>query len=175
MLRYLAVGGVAFQLVHMVEHLAQAAFWVMHPTAIPWLTPWAAAGRDALSSDPATGAELLHLVGNAVFLAALAALTVLTARLTATDRSFLRQALWVQGFHVFEHLLLTVSWLLVGRALGFSTLFGMLDGAALSSFRVVWHFLINLSATGLALRAFLHHLPVWAPQLAPRRAPQPTA
>lgn len=152
-----AVGGIGFQVLHLVEHVAQLGYWGLHPNHAPWLTPWAEAGRDALAvgGDPATGSELLHLTGNVVFLAGLAALTVHVRRTSAGRIAWLRPALTVQGFHVVEHVLLTASWVLSGRALGFSTLFGALSGTTLSTYRIWWHFLVNVGATALAVAALL--------------------
>ncbi len=157
LLLYVGVGAVAFQGAHFFEHILQAGYWVLHPTEAPWLTPWAATGRDLLaaSGDKITGAEYLHLVGNAVFFVGLIALCMLFAgagRKLAEMRS-LKAAVWVQGFHVGEHVVLTASYLMFGKALGFSTMFGLLQGTALSTHRVWWHFTINLLATIYAVRA----------------------
>ncbi len=155
--QYVGVGGLTFQVVHFLEHTLQAGYWMGHTSQPPWLTPWAAAGRDMLAfgGNPGTGTELLHLIGNVIFFAGLVALCNLVygygARLR--DVPALAGALWVQGFHVFEHLLLTGTYLVAGRALGFSTLFGALEGAVLGGTRVWWHFTINLVATVLAVRA----------------------
>jgi hypothetical protein len=54
---------------------------------------------------------------------------------------------------VLEHLLLTFTLLLLGEASGFSTLFGALSNATLWTYRVWWHFAINLFATVYATRA----------------------
>lgn len=146
----LAMGGIGFQIVHFVEHTAQLGYWFAHPTAAPWLTAWAEAGRGWLSHDPGRGNELLHLVGNAIFLAGLVALWYLA---TPKLNDKLNRALWVQGFHVVEHTLLTASFLVWGVARGFSTLFGALETTSLFVFRVWWHFVFNLAATWYAVGA----------------------
>jgi len=150
-----AAAGIGFQVVHFVEHLAQLSYWALHPAEAPWLTPWAEAGRDALAvgGDPATGTELLHLLGNVIFLVGLVALWRYARRSGEREGGALRAGLWLQGVHVGEHVLLTGSWALFGRALGFSTLFGALSGPALAGFRVWWHFLMNLAVTVLAVVA----------------------
>ena len=40
-----AVAGVAFQVFHFLEHGLQLGYWFLHPTAAPWLTPWAVLGQ----------------------------------------------------------------------------------------------------------------------------------
>ncbi len=153
-----AVAGVAFQVAHFVEHIAQLGYWFMHPLEAPWLTPWAAVGRDALAAggNAATGTELLHLIGNVVFFVGLIGLCVTLAckRRALGDHPPLRKAVSWQGFHVVEHIALTTTWLLFGKAIGVSTLFGLVAaGPFLSSYRVWWHFMINLIATVYAVRA----------------------
>ena len=149
---YLGVAGLAFQVGHFGEHLAQFGYWVLHPTATPWLSPWAIASRDVLSADPAFGVELLHLVGNVVFLLGL----LLLMRLPAAHRihnPMLRTAAALQLVHVAEHVLLTLTRAWTGSAIGFSTAFGYLQGGQLSSYRVLWHFVVNLIVTAYAVRA----------------------
>lgn len=149
---YLVVAAIAFQVVHFGEHLAQITHWAIHPSAPPWLTPWAADARDALSGDPAVGVELLHLLGNAFFLVGLVAMWLLPAAQGAA-RADVRIATGLQVVHVLEHVALTVTLTLGGTALGISTGFGTLSGGALSSYRVVWHFVFNLVVTAYAVRA----------------------
>lgn len=150
-----AVAGIGFQVFHLVEHVAQLGYWGAHPGHPPWLTPWAEAGRDALAlgGDSATGSELLHLMGNVIFLVALVALWLYARGSGLSNVRALRPALALQGFHVGEHVFLTATWVLWGRALGFSTLFGALTGPALATHRIWWHFLVNLGATALGVAA----------------------
>jgi hypothetical protein len=152
-----AVAGIGFQVFHFVEHVAQLTYWGIHPGHPPWLTPWAEVGRDALAldGDPATGSELLHLVGNVIFLAALLALWRYVRGSGLGRVRALHPALVLQGFHLGEHVLLTATWVLWGRALGLSTLFGALSGPSLGTYRIWWHFLVNLAATVLAVAALL--------------------
>jgi hypothetical protein len=149
--QYVAVAGITFQVIHLVEHVAQTFYWFLNPSAAPWLTPWAVVGRDMLvvGGRVVTGNELLHLFGNALFFAALMAMAYV-ARSFGRDRSafpHLPKAITTQGLHVAEHVLLTLSTFVVGRPLGVSTLFGFADGAWGSSYRVWFHFLINAVAT----------------------------
>lgn len=125
----LAAAGIGFQIFHAAEHIAQAGSWLAQPAALPWLSPWARNGVDVLAGltdgRHGTGAELLHLLGNLVYLTGLAA----ALRLAVTQhrpRRLLRVALWVQAVHVVEHVLLTTTWLAVSRPLGVSTAFGAL-------------------------------------------------
>lgn len=158
-IRDIAVAALIFQVVHFVEHVAQLGYWMTHPTEAPWLTPWAMAGRDLLVVDgtPASGNELLHLVGNLIFLAGLVALIALVWRLGQSigEVPFLKPALWLQGIHVLEHVLLTGTYLAAGKAIGFTTLFGLAQGPFGSGLRVWAHFLLNLVGTYFAVRAVL--------------------
>lgn len=160
-----AVAGMAFQVFHVAEHGLQLGYWLLHPTQAPWLTPWAAWGRDVIAAQvdgqPATGAELLHLVGNALFLIALVAMLIAAARMRTASQSgsgdagrrSLRIATWVQTAHVIEHVVLTGTWMMLGRANGVSTLFGLVPGGAIGGATRVWiHFLINAAATYWAIR-----------------------
>lgn len=152
-----AIAGVVFQVIHFIEHGAQLGYWFLHPTAAPWLTPWAVTGRDALAAGGNTvlGNELLHLVGNTLFFVGLVGLCILVERggVRMGDIRPLKMAVMIQGFHLFEHVLLTASFALTGSALGFSTLFGNVSGVAGSTYRVWFHFLINLAATVYAVKA----------------------
>lgn len=159
MVRDVAIAALVFQLVHFVEHVAQLSYWAMHTSSAPWLTPWAIAGRELLVVDgtPASGNELLHLVGNLIFLAGVLALVglVFSARQSPGEIPFLKPALLLQGAHVIEHVLLTGTYLAIGDAVGFTTLFGLADGAFGSGLRVWAHFLLNLVATYFVSRAVL--------------------
>lgn len=156
-LGYVAAAGLAFQVFHLVEHGAQLTYWVAHPSDAPWLTPWAQFGVDTLTvrAVPGLGGELLHLLGNLVFFGALLALAGMAVRRSSHASRSLRWSLGIQGFHVAEHALLTLSVLFLGRALGVSTAFGLLlDTGALGSSTRVWvHFSINLAATITAVVA----------------------
>lgn len=155
--QYVAVAGIAFQIVHLIEHLAQTGYWFMHPADAPWLTPWAVVGRDMLvvGGRIVTGNELLHLVGNGLFFGALMAMVwVAKAHRLPTDRfPSLGKAVAAQGIHLAEHVLLTLTVFTVGKSLGISTLFGFATGSWGSSYRVWFHFIINAIATYYAAMA----------------------
>lgn len=156
------VGVLIFQVVHSAEHVAQVVYWLFNPTAGPWMSTWAMGLTMGLGSVSGggipLGMELLHLIGNAIFLAGL----LLAARLPErfhNDES--RKWLWIatllQVAHVAEHVLLTASVALGGSALGLSTLFGLLTPGtpAAVGYRVLFHLTINLVATYFAMRAVL--------------------
>lgn len=153
----LAAGLLLTQTVHVAEHLVQFGYWVTHPTEPPFLTPVATIGRDALApaarGAAAGGAELLHLLGNGLFLAGLGLLGAHLDRVGRPRPSALRGAVLVQCVHLAEHVLLTMTWYATGTALGVTTLFGSLGGAAASSLRVIAHLLLNLAPTTLAVVA----------------------
>lgn len=159
MVRDVAIAALVFQVVHFIEHVAQLGYWMSHPAAAPWLTPWAIAGRDALIVDgtPASGNELLHLLGNLIFLVGVFALVALVWRVGQSigEVPFLKPGLWLQGIHVIEHVVLTGTYLAMGKAAGFTTLFGLAEGAFGSGLRVWAHFLLNLVGTYFVVRAVL--------------------
>lgn len=122
------------------------------------MTPWAHALALGLSrlvgrpTDATAGMELLHLVGNSITAAALLAAVI--ALRAAPWARWVRLGAGLQGFHLAEHATLTVSWLVVHRAIGMSTGFGLIPaGPWLWSYRVWWHFLVNLAVTLVAVAA----------------------
>ena len=157
LLRDIAVAALIIQMAHLIEHMAQLTYWSMNPSEAPWLTPWAVAGRDLLAVDgtPAGGNEILHLLGNVIFLGGILALGALVWRSgrKAKEVPYLSQAIILQGIHVAEHILLTVSYLAFGSVIGFSTIFGTAQGVFGSSLRIWAHFLLNLTATYYAVRS----------------------
>lgn len=154
-----AVAGIAFQLGHFSEHVAQAGYWVTHSSEAPWMTPWAHALADSFGAlapgTPGFGMEALHLTGNAIFLAgAVAALAVLSRVGVPRATTLARRAVWAQAVHVAEHVALTTSVATGSKPLGMSTLFGTLDpGQALWTYRIWWHLTINAVATTLIVLA----------------------
>lgn len=158
----IAAGGLAFQVVHVLEHGLQLGFWFAKPGGGAWLSSWASGTADGLyyfcslvpSGDApmSLGVEMLHLTGNVIFLGGLTAWQVAMRSENRSIRS-LDRAETVQLFHVVEHVLLVGTLLLFGKATGFSTMFGFVEGSALVATRVWFHFGINAIATGLALRA----------------------
>lgn len=164
-----AMGAAAFQVLHALEHVLQFGYWVGHPSEPPWMTPWAMVGMHAFADlgDPsplALGTELLHLVGNSIFLVGVLTLALLVRILAPGSRAArtTRLTLYLQGFHVLEHVALTLSFVWVGKAMGLSTFCGLVDpGPLLWTYRVWWHFLINAVATIMLVRAIVRLWPHW--------------
>ena len=158
------VGAVGFQVFHFLEHGLQLGYWIFNTKQKPWLTPWAQTGVDGLAfwcqiwpgSGRAgqRGAELLHLVGNTIFLVGVLALFVL-ARETRTRNRSIQGAVLFQGLHFVEHILLTATVFVTGSGWGASTMFGRWSGSELSSHRVWWHFTVNAIATAIAVSALV--------------------
>jgi hypothetical protein len=118
------------------------------------MTPWGdglARGFGRIdTARPALGMEILHLVGNMIFLAGLVGVLVLTCRAPGVRaRRWGRMGVLMQGLHGLEHLTLTLSvWFGAPRAIGVSTWFGLMHpGPGLWTYRVWWHFLANVMGT----------------------------
>jgi hypothetical protein len=148
--------GLVGQIGHASEHFFQVGYWVGHPQHFPWMTPWGdglARGFGQIApSRPSLGMEILHLVGNFIFLAGLVGVVVLTRPLAASaGRRWGRMGVWMQGIHGLEHLSLTLSVAFgAGRAIGLSTWFGLIPpGPGLWTYRIWWHFLANLLGTAI--------------------------
>jgi hypothetical protein len=155
------VVGVIGQIGHLTEHVAQVGYWFQHPNSPAWMTPWGnALARGFGQVDtfkPTLGMEILHLTGNFIFLAGLAAVMVITRRARRTRTRFWgKMGVWMQGFHGLEHLSLTLSvWFGASQAIGLSTWFGQLTpGPGLTTYRIWWHFTANVIGSiifGIAL------------------------
>lgn len=151
-LALVAASGLGFQVLHVAEHVVQSGVWAAAPDRPPFLTPWATWGAEALAvtGDPALGQELLHLLGNAVFLVGLLALTAGTR----TPSRTLKSALAWQGGHLLEHVALSLTTAVWGRAIGVTTLLGTLDaGPSMWRLRVLAHLGLNSIATLFAVIA----------------------
>jgi len=159
-------GALVFQGVHFIEHAAQLSYWILHRYSPPYFTPWAASTRMGLAywcrvwggqgGPLARGSELLHLAGNLIFFGGLIGLMA-AARKADSSLGWRcsRQAAIVQGLHVIEHAALTGSLFLTGTARGLSTLFGTIAPTSTGAvaYRIWFHFIVNLWATALAVRA----------------------
>ncbi len=154
-LRQLVLAGGLVQSVHALEHALQMAVWVRRPGLGAWLTPWTAQARDGLAvvaGGAPLGTELLHLVGNAFFLAA----AVAAVRLfDGVDE--LRRARTIQALHVLEHCALVLSVAAIGRPVGLTTALGLADptSARMVAIRITAHFAINAVATWLFVAGLL--------------------
>jgi hypothetical protein len=155
--------GVLGQIGHLQEHVAQAAYWIGHPNSPAWMTPWGtglAKGFGGLvdTAKPTLGMEILHFVGNLVFLAGLTAVMCITTRARHTKtRRWAKMGVWMQGIHGLEHLSLMVSVWVGGKAIGLSTWFGLLEaGPGATTYRVWWHFLANVIGSVIFAIALYH-------------------
>lgn len=148
----------AFQIVHFGEHTYQTSVWLAGEREKPQMTAlgmWAMheVGMMFFPDEPflrqsKLGLEVLHLVGNGIFLIGIIALY-----------SFIRvkSVLWamiIEGFHLYEHVSLTVSALALNKSIGMSTLFGLpIGGLEQVALRVWWHFIFNAIPTALVVIA----------------------
>ena len=151
----LAVLGTVFQAGHFVEHAVQAGQWLFVKRSAPWMSDLACWLSVHMGATMAKGMEVLHLTGNLIFLATL----FLWLVLDRSNNAWIRRAFLVEAFHLTEHISLTATIFLYGKAVGWSTLFGFApavfghDGAV--GFRVLWHFGMNLIPSALMLWAML--------------------
>ena len=98
------------------------------------------------ASDPSRqmtmGMEILHLIGNGIFLATIAGVFYFI------PSRWVRYAFYIEGAHMCEHIALTLSAYYLGKPIGLSTMFGQApiwwgkDAAV--GYRVSFHFLMNL-------------------------------
>lgn len=155
--------GMAFQAGHFAEHAYQFGHWVLVDRTKPWMSDaanWLAVKAGVLGdlcgiTSSTIGAELLHLGGNSIFLATLAALVYLK------PSKPMKWALGIEAFHLTEHMMLVASVALVGKPFGWSTLFGFAPSLlgsmnAAVGYRVGWHFVLNLIPTILMMVAFMY-------------------
>ncbi len=152
---YLAVAaGFGLQTFHTFEHIIQVVFWGKNPWAAGFMSPIAkkaAAGLESIAATslgwngrPTLGMELLHLVGNSLFLLGIAALLI--GAPFRAKRAGATLAFTFEGIHLLEHIVLTATTVAGYPAWGNSTLFNTLSGAQLSTHRIWWHFVMNIAA-----------------------------
>ncbi|MEQ1883189.1 MAG: DUF6008 family protein, partial [Burkholderiales bacterium] len=126
--------GLVFQVGHFAEHAVQFSIWVLGDYSNvcgrdkPWMSPWVMGLVSQLgilvapSAEPARqmmlGMEVLHLIGNGIFLTALVCLYL------CLPSKWVRWALYIEGFHLYEHIMLTATAFFIGKPIGLSTLFG---------------------------------------------------
>jgi hypothetical protein len=167
-----AGAGLAFQVGHFLEHAMQFAVWILGDLSnicgrdTPWMSPpvteavrWAGMGMfptaDA-SRQMMMGMEILHLIGNSIFLISLVCLYY------CVRSKWIRWALYIEGFHLYEHLMLTLTAYFVGKPIGLSTLFG--GSSVIGSrefavgYRVTWHFAMNLLPMPFAMIGLMQHM-----------------
>jgi hypothetical protein len=182
-LAVVAALGLLFQVGHFVEHAFQFAVWALGDLSnicgrdTPWMSPWVTElvrqiGTSLLpSSDPSwrmmIGMEVLHLVGNSIFLTGLAALYY------CVRSSWVRWALYIEAFHLYEHVMLTTTAYFVGKPIGMSTLFGAVnvigDREFAVGFRVTWHFAMNLLPMPFAMIGLREYRRMTCPRMRHQR------
>lgn len=146
-----AILGTGFQVGHFTEHAIQAHEWLFVDRTQAWMSGLACLLSLTFNANMARGMELLHLTGNLVFLA------TLFIWLNLRPDVWMRRAFLVEAFHLTEHINLTATVFLYGKAVGWSTAFGYAavlfghDGAV--GFRVLWHFGMNLIPSAFMLYA----------------------
>lgn len=161
-----------FQVGHFAEHAFQFAVWILGDLSnicgrdTPWMSPWVTelvrqAGMLLFPTSDAArrmmlGMEALHLVGNSIFLAGLVSLFY------CVPSKWVRWALYIEAFHLYEHIMLTATAYFTGKPIGLSTLFGGVGVLGDREFavgcRVTWHFAMNLLPMPFAMAGVMDYL-----------------
>jgi hypothetical protein len=161
--------GLAFQVGHFAEHAIQFGIWILGDLSnicgrdTPWMSPWVTemvrrAGAMVFPGANAPrqmmmGMEVLHLLGNSIFLISLGCLFY------CVRSRWIRWALYIEGFHLYEHLMLTMTAYFLGKPIGLSTMFGGSDIIGSREFavgyRVTWHFAMNLLPMPFAMTGLI--------------------
>lgn len=115
-----------------------------------WLMHWIGDlfVSEGMSRRMYLGFEMMHLIGNAIFLIGIIGLSyfIKSKKIAA--------AFFIQAFHFYEHVSLTASAVFINKSIGISTFFGMVtDPSFALAYRVWWHFIFNLVPTVLVLMA----------------------
>jgi hypothetical protein len=172
MLAVFAGFGLAFQVGHFAEHAIQFSVWILGDFAnicgrdTPWMSPWVTemVRRAGIALFPAAdaqrqmmlGMEVLHFIGNSVFLTSLGCLYY------CLRSKWIRWAIYIETFHLYEHLTLTATAYFIGKPIGLSTLFGgagLIGGPEFAvGYRVTWHFAMNLLPMPFAMVGLMEHV-----------------
>jgi hypothetical protein len=170
--------GLLFQVGHFAEHAFQFAVWTLGDLSnicgrnTPWMSPWAKdlVEQIGLRLFPTAdtprrmmlGMEVLHLIGNSIFLTSLACLY------HCLPSKWVRWALYIETFHLYEHISLTATAYFIGKPIGMSTLFGGVGAIGGPEFavgcRVTWHFVMNLLPMPFAMVGLMEY---WRRERAP--------
>jgi hypothetical protein len=121
----------------------------MVQSAGAWLYPDAPPPRQMM-----LGMEVLHLIGNSIFLATILGVWALT------HSRWAKYAFVIEGLHLCEHIALFLTAYYIGKPIGVSTLFGQsayLLGSkeAAVGYRVSWHFAMNLLPLPFVMMALM--------------------
>jgi hypothetical protein len=165
-----AVLGLLFQVGHFFEHAFQFVVWLLGDLSeicgrdTPWVSAWVSNLIDRIGLVVAPeanaprrwmlGLEVLHLIGNSIFFATLGLLYYLTRN------RWVRWGLYIEAFHLYEHVMLTYTVFFVGKPIGLSTLFGQagLGGKEFAvGVRVTWHFVMNLLPIPFAMIGLMEY------------------
>jgi hypothetical protein len=172
----IAVGlGLAFQVGHFVEHAVQFAVWLCGKyqfvadnfcgrgtpfmswpvTEMVQLTGAALFPQADAARQMMMGVEILHLIGNSIFLLTIAGVYYFF------PVKLVRYAFYIEGGHLCEHLALTITAYYLGKPIGISTLFGQAGALwgkeAAVGYRVTWHFAMNLMPMPFVMMAMMQH------------------
>ena len=166
-----AILGLLFQIGHFAEHAFQFGVWVLGDLSnicgrnTPWMSPWATALVEQIglrlfptADTPRRmmlGMEVLHLIGNSIFLTSLACLYY------CVPSKWVRWAIYIETFHLYEHISLTATAYFLGKPVGMSTLFGGVSAIGDREFavgcRVTWHFIMNLLPMPFAMVGLMQY------------------
>jgi hypothetical protein len=151
-----ALLGLLFQVGHFFEHAFQWVVWLLGDLSeicgrnTPWISAWAGGLVDRIGLLVAPGAdaprrfmlglEVLHLIGNSIFLGTLGLLYYLTRN------KWVRWGLYIEGFHLYEHIMLTST-----------AFFGLGSKEFAVGVRVTWHFFMNLLPMPFAMVGLMEY------------------
>lgn len=149
----IVVGALLFQVGHLFEHFYQVYHYLFVTQERVFMSPIAHYIEDIISAwlfpefghktQMVIAKEILHFTGDSIFLVGIAAFLVLL------QSRLLLWAFWVQAFHTYEHVSLTLSAILTpnNTPIGMSTLYGAHDMVSATFFNgwlVSWHFIMNM-------------------------------
>lgn len=158
-----------FQIGHFAEHAFQFIVWMLGDLSsicgrdTPWMSTWATALVEQIGARLFPGAddgrrmmmgmEILHLFGNSIFLCGLAGLYHFVRS------KWVRWSIYIETFHLYEHIMLATSAYFIGKPIGMSTLFGgsssVFDRELAVGFRVTWHFAMNFLPMPFAMMGLM--------------------
>lgn len=190
----IAILGTMFQIGHFAEHAWQWGVWLFGERNKPWMSavadwlsmrfgelvhpmPEICGDEKAwMAKQMFYGMEVLHLVGNTIFLVTIAAILFLitqkinerkawvTDEPLAKCQKLMKWALAIETFHLYEHIMLTATAFFLDKPVGFSTLFGatglMAKPNAVGT-RVTWHFVMNMIPTILMMMGLMPVIKDW--------------